>query len=195
MRHRYVPRIIFLVLLGLASSLKAQDFALKSNLLSDVALNPNLGFEVGMASRWSLDVAGQVNFWTVSGRNWKHWLVQPEARYWLCQRFTGHFFGLHAIGGQFNFGGWKHGINFLGTDFSKLKDMRYQGWGVGAGVAYGYAWPVHDRWNIEAEIGLGWIYTYYDTYPCTECGTRLASGKAHNYVGPTKLALNLVYLF
>ena len=121
--------------------------------------------------------------------------MQPEARYWFCRRFAGHFLGFHALGGQFNFGNWNHGFDFLGSDFSRLKEMRYQGWGAGAGVAYGYAWPVHPHWNIEAEIGLGWIYTRYDSYPCSECGSKIADNKAHNYVGPTKLALNIVYIF
>ena len=195
MRRNRILWIMILAFLGLAPSLKAQDFALKSNILSDAALTPNLGLEVGLAPKWTLDVSGQINAWPVKDRRWKHWLVQPEARYWFCRRFAGHFLGFHALGGQFNFGNWKHGFDFLGTDFSKLKDMRYQGWGAGAGVAYGYAWPVHPHWNIEAEIGLGWIYTRYDSYPCSECGSKVADNKAHNYVGPTKLALNIVYIF
>ena len=85
--------------------------------------------------------------------------------------------------------------NFLGSDLSKLTDQRYQGWGVGAGVAYGYAWPVAKHWSVEAEIGIGWIYTRFDSYPCKECGTKIDSDKVHNYVGPTKAALNIVYLF
>ena len=26
-------------------------------------------------------------------RRWKHWFVQPELRYWMCQPYGGHFFG------------------------------------------------------------------------------------------------------
>ena len=79
-----------------------QDVALKTNLLTDVTLNPNLGVEIGLAPKWTLDLTGQVNFWTIDGHKWKHWVVQPEARYWFCQRFGGHFLGFHAIGGQYN---------------------------------------------------------------------------------------------
>ncbi len=32
----------------------------------------------------------------------KHWLVHPEFRYWLCERFNGHFFGVHLLGGEYN---------------------------------------------------------------------------------------------
>ena len=52
-----------------------------------------------------------------------------------------------------------------------------------------------EHWNIEAELGIGWAYTRYDRYPCTRCGRKLQSGKAHNYVGPTKAAINIVYVF
>ncbi len=175
----------------------AQSVALKTNLVGDAALSPNLALEVGLAPKWTLDVSGQINFWTVGHDNrWKHWVVQPEARYWFCERFTGHFLGFHALGGQFNVGGIDRlGFTFLGTDFDKLKDKRYQGWGIGAGVAYGYSWPVAKHWNIEAEIGIGWVYTRSDIYPCTECGTKIYSPKVHNYVGPTKVAVNIEYLF
>lgn len=138
----------------------AQKVGLKSNLLYDAALSPNLGIEIGLAPRWSLDVSGNLNLWTVGeGHKWRHWLVQPEARYWFCQRFAGHFLGFHVLGGEYNVGKLDIPVNFLGSDFRKLKDRRYEGWGVGAGVAYGYAWPISRHWNIEAELGVGWIWT------------------------------------
>ncbi len=173
----------------------AQDVAIKTDLVNDALLSPNLGVEVGLAPKWSLDVRAELNAWSVNGHKWKHWFVQPEARYWFCQRFAGHFLCVHAIGGQYNFGHLGLNFKFLGSDFRKLLDNRYQGWGAGAGIAYGYAWPVHRHWNIEAEIGFGWIYTRFDSYPCAECGRKIDSDRPHNYVGPTKAALNIVYLF
>lgn len=174
---------------------RAQNVGIKTNLLYDAALSPNLGIEIGLAPRWTLDISGQINAWTVKEHKWKHWLAQPEARYWLCERFQGNFFGLHVLGGQYNIGNLPHLSNFLGTHFENLKDHRYQGWGAGAGIAYGHAWVLGKHWNIEAEIGIGWIYTRYTVYPCGTCGTIIAKDKEHNYFGPTKAALNLVYLF
>jgi hypothetical protein len=130
-----------------------------------------------------------------NGRKWKHWLAQPELRYWLCDRFAGHFFALHLHGGQYNVGGLKNGIKFLGTDFSKLGDYRFQGWFAGAGIAYGYTWILGKHWNLEAELGFGYSYTNYDTFECAGCGKKVEEGKDHHYVGPTKAAINLVYLF
>lgn len=194
-----MKRIILLltiVIAGVFQTARGQNVAVKTNLLADAVLSPNLGLEVGLAPKWTLDVTGQFNAWTLShDRRWKHWALQPEARYWFCDRFAGHFLGAHAHGGQYNMGGFNGKYNFLGTDARKLKDFRYQGWFIGAGVAYGYAWVLGHHWNLEAEIGFGYSYTRFDKYPCAECGTKVETDKPHHYVGPTKAAINLVYLF
>ncbi len=188
---------LFFLMTFSAFCTSAQNFALKTNLIYDAALlTPNLGFEVGLAPKWSLDVTGGFNAWDLKGdKRWKHWLVQPEARYWLCDRFGGHFFGFGVHGGQYNVGGFNGGWNLFGTDTRKLADYRYQGWFVGAGVSYGYAFILDKHWNLEAEVGIGYSYTRYDQFQCTGCGRKLQEDKPHNYVGPTKAALNIVYIF
>lgn len=174
----------------------AQKAALKSNLLYDATTTINLGLEFALSPKWTLDLSSNYNGWTFSdNRKWKHWMVQPEARYWFCNKMQGHFIGLHAMGGQYNMGNIDLDFNFLGTNFSKLKDYRYEGWAVGAGLAYGYAWTLSKHWNLEAEIGLGWAYTRYDKFECKNCGEKVESDKSHHYVGPTKAAVNLVYVF
>lgn len=128
--------LLFLGLTFCGVCAQGQRVAVKTNLLYDALYTVNLGVEVGMAPRWTLDVSGNYNGWTLSHeRRWKHWLVQPEARYWFCDRFAGHFLGMHILGGKYNIGGLKNGISFLGTDFSKISERRYQGWFTGAGVA------------------------------------------------------------
>lgn len=179
-----------------ACTVKAQDVAVKTNLLDDAMLNVNAGIEFGLAPKWTLDIPASFNGWTLShDRRWKHWAVQPGVRYWFCDRFAGHFVGAHIHGGQYNIGGFDGKINMLGTDFRKLKDTRYQGWFVGGGISYGYAWVLGTHWNFEAEIGVGYSYTRYDQFRCAGCGKKIKSDKPHNYVGPTKAALNIVYLF
>ena len=195
-----LKKIIFtcIALLGallLPGVADAQDLGIKTNLVGDGMLSPNVAAEIGLAPKWTLDLSLQGNFWKVGDHSWKHTCFQPEARYWFCQRFAGHFVAVHALGGTYNVGDIDMDFKFLGTDFSKLKDQRYQGWYAGAGVAYGYAWPVHRHWNIEAELGLGWTYTRYDSYPCQVCGTKLEENKSHNYFGPTKIAVSVVYIF
>lgn len=164
-------------------------------MLYDALLTPDIGVEVKAAPQWTLELTGNFNFWAIDGRRWKQMSFQPEARYWFCEAFSGHFVGAHILGGIYNFGNLPLNFKFLGTDFSKLRDYRYQGWMGGAGIAYGYSWILNRNWNIEAELGLGWIHTRYDKYNCASCGMKLESNKPHNYFGPTKAALNLIYTF
>ena len=187
---------ILLLVINPVFNANSQNVALKTNLVYDALLNVNAGIEIGLAPRWTLDLNADYNGWTLShNRKWKHWMVQPSARYWFCDRFSGHFVGVHAHGGEYNVGGLKNDIDIFGTNFSILSNSRFQGWFVGGGVSYGYAWALNKHWNIEAEIGLGYAYTRFDRYQCAGCGKKVESDKSHHYVGPTKAAINLVYLF
>ena len=189
--------LLLLLLVGSFQIGQAQSFGLKTNVLSDAFTNINLGAEIGLAPKWTLDIEGQYNPWSFNNgaTRWKHLTIQPEARYWFCDRFSGHFLGVHAHGGIYNIGGIKNGIKFLGTDFSKLTDSRFQGWFVGGGIAYGYAFILGQHWNLEAEIGVGYSYTRFDRYNCMGCGKKVEENIPHHYVGPTRAAINIVYLF
>ena len=196
MKFNKILLTIGMVLASVTMGWSQNKVALKTNLLYDALLSPTLGIEAGLAPKWSLDVSGTLNMWTVNNRKWKQWMVQPEARYWFCRRFSGHFMALHGIGGQYNFGNLPNNIHFLGTDFSQLTHYRMQGWMAGAGIGYGYSWILDRHWNIEAEIGIGWIYTKYDKFKCANCGKKVNDEPLdHNYYGPTKAAVNLIYVF
>ncbi len=60
-----------------SSEIQARDLALKTNILYDAALTVNLGGEVALAPKWSFDLSGNLNAWTVNSHKWKHWMVQP----------------------------------------------------------------------------------------------------------------------
>lgn len=195
MRSKYYILLLFGLLVQFGA--KGQnDVAIKSNILYDLTATISAGIEVGLAPQWSIDVSGNFNAWTMKNdRRWKHYLVQPEVRYWLCDRFMGHFLALHLHGGQYNFGGIKNSINFLGTNLSNLTTHRYQGWFAGAGVGYGYAFVLGRHWNLELEAGIGYAYTVFDEFECAGCGRKVNTDLNHHYFGPTKLAVNFVYLF
>lgn len=197
MTKRFIFRAVTFIVLAVSSgTIKAQSLALKTNLAYDATTTINVGAEAALSSHWTFDLSANYNPWTFSdNKKLKHWLVQPELRYWTCNKFMGHFFGVHLLGGQFNCANWNTDINLLGTDFSQLRNHRFQGWAVGAGVAYGYAWALSKHFNIEAELGVGYAYTRYDKFKGQVCGEQIENDRTHHYFGPTKLALNLVYLF
>ena len=187
--------ILFLLLLISDIVLWSQNLGVKTNVISDCLLSPNIGVELKVDTHWTVDISGEINGWNINGKRWRHWLVQPEGRYWLCEAFQGSFFAAHLVGGQYNIGNLDLDFKFLGTNFSQLKDRRFQGWGIGAGVGYGYSVAINRHWNFEAEIAIGWIYSIYDVFPCSECGSIIERNKHHNYVGPTKVSLAFEYLF
>lgn len=183
----------FLVILALAASLSgsyAQKVAIKNNLLYDATATPNLALEMALNRKITLELGMGFNPFTFSdNKKFKHWLAQPELRWWTCDVFNGHFFGVHAHGAQFNVGGWDIPVGRLDT----FKESRYQGYLYGGGISYGYQWLLTPRWNLEAGIGGGYARIHYDKFPCTECGTKVDDGK-YNYWGVTKAAVSLIYI-
>jgi opacity protein-like surface antigen len=190
-------RNILCILLVLTSlQVSAQSVSVKTNLIYDVSTTVNLGAEFGLSPKWTLDVSANYNGWTFSeNKKWKHWLIQPEVRYWLCERFNGHFVGAHLLGGIYNIGNLDTDFMLLGTDFGQLKNYRYEGWMAGVGVGYGYQWLLSRHWSLEAEIGVGYVYSRADKFECATCGEKLEDNEPHHYVGPTKVALSLIYAF
>ena len=183
------------LILTLASLLtaNAQKVALKTNLLYDATTTPNLGAELAMGKKSTLQLFYGLNPWKFASdrtKQLRHWLLMPEYRYWTCQKFNGHFFGIHALGGQYNVGG----IDLPNPVFKDLDEKRYEGWYAGGGLTYGYQWLLSRHWNLEASVGVGYIRFHYKEFPCTECGALIQENNK-KYFGPTKLALSLMYCF
>ena len=160
-------------------------FAIKTNALYWATSTPNLGFEIGLAKKLTLDVSGNYNPWKFSdNKQFKHWLVQPELRYWLCERFNGSFFGLH---------GHYADVDISNLDMFGLGHDRYDGKLYGAGISHGYQWILNKRWSMEATIGLGYAHIKYDKYEPGDNGQKLGHS-TKDYFGPTKVGLSFIYI-
>jgi hypothetical protein len=119
-----IALLMFLMLWTAGSKMSAQDMVLKTNLLYDVTTTINLGYEVALNHKTTLDIWVNYNPW-ILGHKWvglegegskfvqkrdtrlKHLMIQPEVRWWICEKFNGHFFGFHVHGGTFNVGAVK----------------------------------------------------------------------------------------
>ena len=185
---------VTLLLTGSIQNAGAQQVALKTNLLYDATTTPNIGMEIGTGKKHTFQVFYGLNPWKFGHGDdqkfVKHWVVNPEYRYWFCHRFNGWFVGAHAFGGQFDAYGIKPPFGW----WDELKDYRHEGWFVGGGIACGYQWILSRHWNFEASIGVGAAYIDYDKFNCGICGKKIDDGNKW-YVGPTKLALSLLYMF
>lgn len=160
--------------------LSAQEVAVKSNALYWLATTPNLGLGVVASNKVSVEFVAAYNPWTFKDdKKMRFWLVQPEVKYWLCEKFEGHFIGLHL-----------HGAQFFGGFGSK----RYDGYLAGGGFTYGYDWILSPHWNLEAAIGIGYAHLWYDRSPRIYC-VKCKASERKNYLGPTKAAVSLIYVF
>ena len=169
--------------------------SIKNNLLYDVTLTPNIGLEVRIGPRSTFQTFYGIHPWKFSDtKKWRHWSLMPEYRYWLNKEkapfLLGWFTGVHALGGEFNVGGVTMPFGMM----KWLKDNRYEGWYIGGGLTLGHAWRLNDRWRLEAAVGVGYIRFKYDRYVNEVCGNFINSD-TYDYIGPTKLALNIAYNF
>ena len=196
-RFLAVVALLFLVL-GTAD---AQKVAVKTNSLYWLTTTPNAGFEFALGDRWTFEIAGGYNPWTLNKEDnikAKHFLVTPEFRYWFCESFQGHFIGINANYTQFNAGGIHvpevfYKVESLGYFLDMLQYSRSQGWSVGAGLTYGYAFPIARRWNMEFNLGLGWWYTQYDRFESRTCGLFQERIEKHAF-GLTDLGISFIYM-
>ena len=181
-------RVLLIIILtaGFCSTVNTQKVAISNNLLMDGMGSANFGVEFRTGVRTTMNIPASLNLWSFSDNNkFKHFAVQPEYRWWVCQPFVGHFWGVHAHYALYNVGG-------IGP-FKAIKDNRYEGWLVGAGVSYGYSWLLAPRWSLEATVGVGYAYMDYDRFKCGKCGQFEKHASKH-YFGPSKLGLTLVFL-
>jgi len=171
---------------------KLPAVALKTNLLyAASALTPNLSLEIGTKPRQSVELSGSYSW---RGRNAAasdnhkqsaHWIARGEYRWWLCERFSGHYFGAHALYGRYYISGHEVPLMFE-------KEYSYHGWAAGAGATYGYSVPLGKQWNLEFNVGVGYMYMKYDRGTCVKCDPQPEKKDKH-YFGPTRAGINLVF--
>ena len=58
----------------------------------------------------------------------------------VFEEYAGHFLAMHAALASYNVWNASH---------------RHKGWLSGAGISYGYCWPLSARWNMTLEGGIG----------------------------------------
>jgi hypothetical protein len=160
-------------------------FAISSNILYDATTSMNLGMEFKVANRFTLKLPVTYNPWTFNdNKKFKFILAQPELRWWLCEPFTGHFFGLHGHYALFNVGG---------VGLKKMQPYRYEGYLYGAGISWGYQFYLAPRWNLELNLGAGYVHADYDKYNCEKCGDWLEHN-TKDFFAPTQAGISLIYI-
>ena len=103
MRIKIIVAATIMLIAMMPQNTKAQKVVLKTNLLYDATTTPNLGLEARLSEHWTTGLNFALNPWTFSNnKKLKHLLVSPQARYWTCETFTGHFFGANLAYVHYN---------------------------------------------------------------------------------------------
>ena len=98
-----MKRFIFLLLLLGCLDAYSQKAAIRVNALSaiDGAFGGGISYAIGKRS--TVELAGSLRPWKRSEEYVnRYWLLQPEYKYWTCQKYNGFFWGGYLNGGQFN---------------------------------------------------------------------------------------------
>ncbi len=182
-------RLLFFFMLSflVTANAFAQKFAIKSNVLYDAAVIPNLGMEIRIDTVKTFELSCIYNPIEYPGnRKWKVLAFQPELRFWTYTAFSGFYWGFNALWGKYN-------VSRMPFSLFCNSDKRYQGNFIGGGLSCGYHWILSPHWGIEASMSVDYLHFHYDRYRCGSCGYREQHANT-NYIGPSRLNLSFVYL-
>ena len=201
-----IRNIMTAALIGVSMSVSAQKFEffdpdsdrsqtegsvlqLRTNLLHDAVLCPNIGLEVqfGNGLAWQLDYG---EAWWNSFETNKFYSViyfQTEIRKYFGKwsyvgPYRGHHVGVYLQMGAFDLE--NGGKGYISPELDK---------NVGFGLSYGYSFRLNNRLSIDCTLGAGYASSVYEGY--NPVGKRYVSTgwRKKTWIGPTKLEASLVW--
>ena len=165
----------------------ASYFALKSNLLYDALLIPNLSLEASIGSGWTLGAGGMLAWWSKDAKHryWRIYGGDLEIRKYFgtlskSKPLQGHHLGIYG--------------DFLTYDF-EFGAKGYQSKATyAAGIKYGYSHPIANRLNLDFALGIGYLHSNYKTYVPRDGCYVYQETKKQKWLGPTQAEISLVWL-
>ena len=181
-----MKRILFILTLLTCLTIQrvdAQEISLRTSATMWLTATPNIEVSFPLSKQWTVHLPVLYNPWIVGdGSRLQQLTTMPGIRWWKQQANVHYFASLYAVASRYHIGGW------FGHDY------RYDGTAYGPGIGAGYSYVLNRHWNIEAELGFGYLYTDYD-----KCGWRKNSHLYAHESGwkflPTKFDVSFVYFF
>ena len=162
---------------------------LRTNLLYDAVLLPNIGIEYGISPRLSVVLNAGGNWLRIDRSRfyWRALTADAELRFWLGSRkndnslqHKGHHIGVYAAV-------YRYDIEFGGE--GQMGDFNY-----GGGLSYGYSVPIGRRLSIDLSLGIGYMGGKYKKYEPRDDGRYYwLSDNTRSWIGPTKAEVTLVW--
>lgn len=171
--------IYLFLLLGGMLQLKAQLFAVKTDLVLDAAMTPNLGFDLVVSERGTVGATlfGNKNPW---GQDVSMLGLMPEYRFWLNGRpMTRMFVGAALLAVDYDIT-WQNQI--------------YDGNAFGLGATFGYDFLLGARWTLECYGSFGAVYYQHKRSYVTDHYNELRYNARGAAFVPFRLGVSLVYI-
>lgn len=161
-----------------------------TNMLYDAALTPNIGAGISIADRFTVQADWMYARWSNRDkrRYWRIYGGDLEVRYRIGPHVKGSPLGGHYVGvyGSLACYDFQAGCNHTGV----LSDK----YNYAVGVSYTYSLPISTHFNIDFNLGLGYLWgTYKKHTPIDDCDVWLSTHKL-GWVGPTRVGVTLVWL-
>jgi hypothetical protein len=154
---------------------------------------PNLALEFHIADAWSVSAGWNHSWWRSSDlrRSWRFNCIDLALRRWFSSNndFTGHHVGIFGQYFTYDFAFGSHG--YLG---GKPLGNSLQNGSYTVGVEYGYSLPIARRFNIDFNIGLGYMSGKYYEYTFVDDHSVWQGTKNRRWLGPVKAEISLVWL-
>lgn len=169
---------------------------IRTNMLYDALLVPNIGVEFYLGKDWSVMANWMYGWWKRDPSHW-YWRAYGgdiAVRKWFGKAakekpLTGHHLGIY--GQIFTYDFETGGRGYMG---GKPGGTLWDKMNYAAGVEYGYSLPIARRLNIDFTIGIGyWGGTYHEYIPVDKCYVWQATKQRH-WFGPTKAEISLAWL-
>jgi hypothetical protein len=162
--------------------------AIRTDLMSDVLLIPNIGVEMSLPDNWSVSTEFV----------YANWNNMTKHRYWdinggrICIRkyfgeaalrrsFSGHHVGISTTAVAYNFC-----IGNLGQKSSTANII--------AEVDYGYSFQLKTNLNLDLEAGIGYLNGKYHEYVVEDNHDIWRGTIRRNNIVPGKLSISLIWL-
>lgn len=161
----------------------AQYTTIRTNTLGLATGTLNMGLDIAITKKLSIDVSGYWNPISVPGLRLRTLGAFIGIRRWRFEPHVGFFWGMHFFCARYRVGN---------------RYTRYNGYLLGPGVSAGYSWMWSRRWNFSLEGGVGIFYMndtkwYPDTSPLDN---NIVMKHYHRFVlAPSKLEISFSYLF
>ncbi len=181
---------------GIIKECRPFYMGIKTNMLLDALLIPNIGAEFYIGKNWSITADWMYGWWDHDRTHyyWRAYGGTLGARWWFGNKahekpLTGHHIGVFAGVVTYDFelghggimGGLPHGTLWDRCNFI-------------SGVEYGYSLPIARRLNLDFTIGIGYLGGKYLKYEPKYGFYIWQSTHKLRWFGPTKAEISLVWL-